>query len=108
MEFAEPGREEFFLLTSMNRPLPSLVTIGVAAGILAGDIAAAIFVHHRIGGWAGWLALTGIALVGFMAFWALMAHLEYFSDWARWRRRPVPAMRMTPGGLDYSAGFTGT
>jgi hypothetical protein len=29
-------------------------------------------------------------------------------DWARWRRRNVPAMRLTPAGLDYSVAFDGT
>lgn len=54
--------------------------------------------------WFGWLMLGLLSLV---LLRALNRHLEQVGIWLRWRGRPLPAMRLTASGLDYSPAYTG-
>jgi hypothetical protein len=54
--------------------------------------------------WSGWIAL---GLLGVVLLRALDRHVRQLGSWLRWRGRPLPAMRLTASGLDYSPAYTG-
>jgi hypothetical protein len=46
-------------------------------------------------------------IVGLLSLLVLQEHLEHIGSWLRWYNRPLPAMRLTASGIDYSPAFTG-
>lgn len=47
-------------------------------------------------------------MIGLPALWLLDGHARRIATWRRWRNRPVPAMRLSAAGLDYSPAYTGS
>lgn len=94
------------LLTPRPRAGHSAASAGVLLGMVAGVgwglwrlTSAPVYIK-----WAGWIFL-GVA--GLVLLRALGIHTRQLGYWLRWRRRPLPAMRLTAAGLDYSPGYTG-
>ncbi|GAA4568783.1 hypothetical protein [Planotetraspora kaengkrachanensis] len=107
METSSPG-EEYLLITSKDRPLPSVVILCLAGAVLAGGYPALRWVSQHVDGLALGSAYSAGGVFLLLVLWVVGKHVEFLVNWAYWRRRGVPAMRLTPSGLDYSGAFTGT
>ncbi|GII28624.1 hypothetical protein [Planotetraspora mira] len=103
-----PTGEEYLLITSKDRALPSVVILCLTVAVLAGGYLTLRWVSQHIHGFALGLAYSAGGLLLLLAFWVVDTHVTHLMNWAFWRRRGVPAMRLTPAGLDYSAAFAGT
>lgn len=97
---AEAGELVLFTTAGDVRPnvLGTVVFLALAVGA---GWAAALPLRHHAGGTA---AAVG---VGLPALWLANRHLARIVSWLRRRRRPLPAMRLTASGLDYSPAYTG-
>ncbi|MGW2050257.1 hypothetical protein ACWCPF_34550 [Streptomyces sp. NPDC001858] len=98
-----------------------LVLFVTAGGVRPHVLGAVVFLALVVGdGWTSALLLrdhTGTVLyagvaaavaVGLPALWLAERHIAGIVRWSRWRERPLPAMRLTSSGLDYSPAYTGS
>ncbi|GAA1266669.1 hypothetical protein Psi02_08320 [Planotetraspora silvatica] len=90
METSPPG-EQYLLITSKDRPLPSVVILCLAVAVLAGGYLALRWVSQQIHGLALGLTYAAGGLLLLLVFWVVGAHVELLMNWAYWRRRGVPA-----------------
>lgn len=97
-----------------------LVLFGTVGDVRPNVFGAAMFLALVVGdGWTSALLLrrhTGAVLhagvaaavvIGLSALWLLDRHVTRIASWWRWHKRPLPAMRLTASGLDYSPAYTG-
>lgn len=94
------------LVTPQPRAVVSAIGAVVMLGVLGG-VAWGIWRLADASGLVRWTAWILLGLVGLVALRALDRHLRQVGTWLRWRGRPLPAMRLTAAGLDYSAAYTG-
>src|SRR5690349_4467065 len=105
---ADRTRSDVLVVTTgSRRPTGSFVVVPACLGVL-GLLWWAGSGVDELSSMGQVLSILGIVAVVSADFWVLGAHVEVIGDWLRWRRRPRPAMRLGPDGLDYSAAFRGT
>jgi hypothetical protein len=62
---------------------------------------------RQLTGVVGQSAVIAISLLVTGLLWRVVLRLEWLNARRDWCRRPLPAIRLSPAGLDYSAAFTG-
>ncbi|WP_089254393.1 hypothetical protein [Asanoa hainanensis] len=97
---------DLVLVTPRPRAAGSAVTAVVMA-LVVGGVGWGMWRLADASGRVRWTAWVLLGVVGLVALRALAVHLRQVGTWLRWRGRPLPALRLTASGLDYSAAYTG-
>ncbi|SHH37180.1 hypothetical protein [Streptomyces sp. 3214.6] len=102
---AEAG--ELVLFVTAGDVRPNVLGAVVFLALVVGDgwTSALLLCHHT-----GAVLHAGVAaavVIGLPALWLGNRHIARIGSWLRWRKRPLPAMRLTASGLDYSPAYTG-
>lgn len=84
-----------------------IVSAALFLGIAVGDGWGSVLLLRHTAGAALGLGAAAACVIGLPALWLLDKHARQVAGWWRWRNRPVPAMRLTAAGLDYSPAYTG-
>jgi hypothetical protein len=104
---AAPPASELVVTTGVRPVWPHVAGVLLGLAAVAGLVWAALSLDG-LPGVARGLVTLGLAVVLLVVFAFVGRHLERLASWWTWRRRPTPAMRLTPDGLDYSPAFSGT
>ena len=101
-----PAAQEFVLRTGPGRARASVLMIIVLVPLVVAVTWNATRFRHQSGA-AAQVPILASVLVATAALWVVVRRVEWLVARRGRRRRPMPAMRLSPAGLDYSPAFTG-
>jgi hypothetical protein len=99
--------DELLLFTKVKDVRPSVLAAAVLLVLVVGGGWGSVLLLRDATGAALGLGVAAAAVVGLPALWLFERHARHIAGWWHWRNRPVPAMRLTESGLDYSPAYTG-
>jgi hypothetical protein len=102
-----PDGDDLVLVTVVPTARLSIGVAVVLLGVLMAEGWAVRWVAEHAGGLARGVGVSIAGVVGLATLLLLGDHVRHIGDWLRWRHRPVPALRLTASGIDYSPAFTG-
>jgi hypothetical protein len=103
----DPSGQGILLLPARHRALPS-VGVVLACGAVLVLVVVLVLSLPALPGFVGALVTLGGVVLALVAVAVAGYHLARLASWARQRRRPGPALWLTPEGLAYSAAYTGS
>ncbi|MFE8013940.1 hypothetical protein ACFU3O_14505 [Streptomyces antibioticus] len=86
---------------------PNALGCALYLALLAGGVWTVFLLSRHHTGAVLYAGVTVALTVGLPALWLAGRHITCILSWLRWRNRPLPAMRLTADGLDYSPAYTG-
>lgn len=98
---------ELIVLTGTRRIRRNVVVGGLFLAVVISDGVVGSWLPTYRTGTVLELGLAAAVVIGVPALWLVIGHAKRVVDWWLWRRRPVPAIRLTASGLDYSPAYTG-
>jgi hypothetical protein len=95
------------VFTRIGKVRRHVVVGGISLAVVIGDAWLSSLLLVGRGGVLTDLGVVAAIVIGALALWLVIGHAKRISTWLRWRSRPLPAIRLTTSGLDYSPAYTG-
>jgi hypothetical protein len=106
-ERSDADTGELVVFATAGHVGPNVLGAGVFLAIVVGDGWISTLL---LGGRTGAVLVVGVVIavvIGAPALWLVNGYVERIFGWWRWRNRPLPAMRLTASGIDYSPAYAG-